>query len=412
MEKFYNQVKERLLRYAKINTQSSLYSSFTPSTKCQHDLAKELYNELNKIGVKDTYYDKENCVVYAFLKANADKAKDVGFIAHLDTAPDASGENVKPWVLENYDGKDILLNREKNIIMSPNDFPNLNNYIGQDLILTDGTTLLGGDDKASIASIMTLIEYLINNPQIKHSNLSFAFTPDEEVGGLAKNLDLKRFNVPVAYTLDGDHLGYYMDETFNASMAIIEIYGLSVHTGTAKGIMKNAVDIGNEFLNSLPKLEKPQYTANREGFYHVINFNGDCEYAKIELIIRDHDTNEFNLRNDEIKKIATKINKQYGNNTLKYDLYIQYKNMKEVIDKEPYMIPYLKKAIELANVKPVCEAFRGGTDGSALSHRGLPCPNLSAGYENAHGRFEYVSIQSMVKNVEILLNLIEIYRNN
>ena len=203
-----------------------------------------------------------------------------------------------------------------------------------------------------------------------------------------------------------------MDETFNASMAIIEIYGLSVHTGTAKGIMKNAVDIGNEFLNSLPKLEKPQYTANREGFYHVINFNGDCEYAKIELIIRDHDREKFNLRNDEIKKIATKINKQYGNNTLKYDLHIQYKNMKEVIDKEPYMIPYLKKAIELANVKPVCEAFRGGTDGSALSHRGLPCPNLSAGYENAHGRFEYVSIQSMVKNVEILLNLIEIYRNN
>lgn len=412
MEKFYNQVKERLLRYVKINTQSSLHSSFTPSTKCQHDLAKELYNELNKIGVKDTYYDKENCAVYAFLKANADKGKDVGFIAHLDTAPDASGENVKPWVLENYDGKDILLNREKNIIMSPNDFPNLNNYIGQDLILTDGTTLLGGDDKASIASIMTLIEYLINNPQIKHSNLSFAFTPDEEVGGLAKNLDLKRFNVPVAYTLDGDHLGYYMDETFNASMATIEIYGLSVHTGTAKGIMKNAVDIGNEFLNSLPKLEKPQYTANREGFYHVINFNGDCEYAKIELIIRDHDREKFNLRNDEIKKIATKINKQYGNNTLKYDLHIQYKNMKEVIDKEPYMIPYLKKAIELANVKPVCEAFRGGTDGSALSHRGLPCPNLSAGYENAHGRFEYVSIQSMVKNVEILLNLIEIYRNN
>ncbi len=412
MTNFNNQVKERLIRYAKINTQSSLHSSSTPSTPYQHDLAKELYDELNNIGVKDTYYDEENCVVYAFLKRNVDKGKDVGFVAHLDTAPDASGENAKPWVLENYDGKDILLNRDKNIIMSPNDFPNLNNYIGQDLILTDGTTLLGGDDKASIASIMTLIEYLIHNPQIKHSNLSFAFTPDEEVGGLAKNLDLKRFGVPVAYTLDGDHLGYYMDETFNASMATIEIYGLSVHTGTAKGIMKNAVDIGNEFLNSLPKYEKPQYTANREGFYHIISFNGDCEYAKIELIIRDHDANKFNLRNEEIKKIVDKINKEYGDNTLKYDLHIQYRNMKEIIDKEPYMIPYLKKAIEQAGIKPVCEAFRGGTDGSALSHRGLPCPNLSAGYENAHGRFEYVSIQSMVKNIEILLNLIEIYRNN
>lgn len=408
MTEFYNQVKERLIRYAKINTQSSLHSSTTPTTMAQFDLAKELYNELLSMNVDDVYYDKENCIVYAYLKANH-KGKDVGFITHLDTAPDASGENVKPWVLNNYDGKDIVLNKEKNIVMSPNDFPNLNNYIGQDLILTDGTTLLGGDDKASIASIMTLIEYLTAHKEIKHGGLSFAFTPDEEVGGLAKNLDLKRFKAPVAYTLDGDHLGYYMNETFNASMYTIEIYGLSVHTGTAKGIMKNAVDIGNEFLNALPKKEKPQYTCGREGFYHIVSFNGNCEYTKIELIIRDHDETKFNERNKTIEDIIDKFNDEYGNNTVKYNMQIQYKNMKEVIDKVPYIMPNLIKAIEKANIKPQTEAFRGGTDGSALSHRGLPCPNLSAGYENAHGRFEYVPIQSMEKNVEILLNLIDIY---
>ncbi len=411
MTSFYNQAKDRMIAYAKINTQSSLHSASTPSTMIQHDLAKLLYDELLQIGVKDSYYDKDNCIIYAYLKGNT-KGKDVGFIAHLDTAPDASGENVKPWVLENYDGKDIVLNKDKNIVISPNDFPNLNNYIGKDLILTDGTTLLGADDKASIASIMTLIEYLVKNPSIKHGNLSFAFTPDEEVGGLAKNLDLKRFNAPIAYTLDGDHLGYYMDETFNASMATIEIRGLSVHTGTAKGIMKNAVDIGNEFLNHLPEKEKPQYTSNREGFYHIISFNGNCEYAKIELIIRDHDEVKFNLRNNKIKDIANKLNKKYGDDSVKCSLHIQYKNMKEVIDKVSYMIPNLIEAIKKAGIAPKSEAFRGGTDGSALSHRGLPCPNLSAGYENAHGRFEYVCIESMEKNVEILLNLIDIYCNS
>ena len=409
MTEFYEQVKQRLIQYAKINTESTFHSSTTPTTMHQHDLAKVLYEELQTIGVDSTYYDTENCVVYGFLEANTDSGKAIGFVTHMDTAPDASGENVKPWVLENYDGSDILLNKDKNIVMKVEDFPNLKNYVGQDLILTDGTTLLGGDDKASIAAVMTLLEHLVKHPEIKHNLIAVGFTPDEEVGGLARNLDLERFRTPIAYTLDGDYLGYYEDETFNASMATIEIHGRSVHTGTAKGIMKNAVDIGNAFLNYLPKLEKPQYTEGREGFYHNVSFNGNCEHVTMEIIVRDHDALQFEIRNKTLQTIVAMLNKEYGEDTVTMDLKIQYKNLKEVIDTVPFMIPYLVQAIEKAGVEPKCLAFRGGTDGSALSHRGLPSPNLSAGYENAHGRFEYVPIQSMEKNVEILLNLIDIY---
>ena len=409
MTEFYEQVKQRLIQYAKINTESTFHSSTTPTTMHQHDLAQVLYEELQTIGVDSTYYDTENCVVYGFLEANTDSGKAIGFVTHMDTAPDASGENVKPWVLENYDGSDILLNKDKNIVMKVEDFPNLKNYVGQDLVLTDGTTLLGGDDKASIAAVMTLLEYLVKHPEIKHNLIAVGFTPDEEVGGLARNLDLKRFRTPIAYTLDGDYLGYYEDETFNASMATIEIHGRSVHTGTAKGIMKNAVDIGNTFLNYLPKLEKPQYTEEREGFYHNVSFNGNCEHVTLEIIVRDHDALQFEIRNKTLQTIVDMLNKEYGEGTVTMNLKIQYKNLKEVIDTVPFMIPYLVQAIEKAGVEPKCLAFRGGTDGSALSHRGLPCPNLSAGYENAHGRFEYVPIQSMEKNVEILLNLIDIY---
>ena len=411
MTDFYHQVKERFIRYVQINTESTMHSTTTPSTMCQHDLAKVIYEELLSLGVSNAYYDKETCVVYGYLEPNITTGKAIGFVTHMDTAPDASGKDVKPWVLENYDGSDIVLNKEKNIMMSPSEFPNLKQYIGQDLVLTDGTTLLGGDDKASIAAVMTFIEHLIKHPEIKHNLISFGFTPDEEVGGLARNLDLERFKSPIAYTLDGDHLGYYMDETFNASIATVEIFGRSVHTGTAKGIMKNAIDIGNDFMNCLPKMERPQNTCNREGFYHMVSFSGSCEYTKLELIVRDHDATQFDIRNKALETITEELNKQYGEGTVKIEIKIQYRNLKEVIDKVPFMIPYLKEAITKAGLTPQSEPFRGGTDGSALSHRGLPCPNLSAGYENAHGRFEYVPIQSMEKNVEILLNLIDIYAN-
>lgn len=408
---FYDSVKERLIRYAMVDTQSVSGTANVPTTAKQFDLARMLQKELEKIGVTDVFLDEKCCVVYGKIPSNLpdDSGRSVGFIAHMDTAPDASGTNVRPWVLENYQGQDILLNREQQIIMSPAEFPNLLRYLGQDLILTDGTTLLGGDDKASIASIMTMAEYLCSHPEIPHAQISLAFTPDEEVGGLAKDLDLKRFGAPVAYTLDGDHLGYYEDETFNASSAELKIRGQSVHTGTAKGIMINAADIAASFINMLPAAERPQTTEGREGFYHVVSCVSDCENAVVRLIIRDHDAGKFSQREDFIRSCADRLAAEFGADRILLTITPTYRNMKEVIDQVPYMIDLLKKAITACGIEPKCEPFRGGTDGAALSFRGLPCPNLSAGYENAHGRYEYVPIQSMVKNTEILLELCRLF---
>ena len=407
MTQFYEKVKERMIRYAKADTQSARVSDTVPTTMKQFDLARMLYAELKEIGCEDVYLDEDKCVVYGKIKANTD-GRALGLIAHMDTAPDASGTDVKPWVLENYDGGDIVLNKELNIVMKASDYENLSMYIGQDLILTDGTTLLGADDKASISAIMTMAEYMNEHPEIPHGLISIAFTPDEEVGGLARDLDLARFESPTAYTLDGDHLGYYEDETFNASQASVHLKGVSVHTGTAKGIMKNAVDIGTEFLSRLPKFEKPQYTDGREGFYHAVSFNASCESGEIVLIIRDHDALHFAQREDYLRKVCESLQKEYGSECIELEIIPTYRSMKEVIDKVPWMMDNLIEAIESCGVKAKSLAFRGGTDGSALSQRGLPSPNLSAGYENAHGRFEYVPIQSMEKNVEILLKLAEI----
>ena len=407
---FYEEVRDRLIRYARINTQSAHFQGFWPTTACQFDLARLLEKELNEIGASDVYLDEETCVVYAKIPPTpnietAAKARPVGFIAHIDTAPDASGENVKPWVLENYDGSDILLNPEKKILMRASEFPCLSRYIGQDLILTDGTTLLGGDDKASIAAIMTMAAYYCAHPEIPHCPVSIAFTPDEEVGGLAHMLDLERFGAPVAYTLDGDHLGYYEDETFHASEARIRIRGRSVHTGTAKGVMVNAADIASEFMQMLPPLEKPQYTEGRQGFYHVVSCSAACEGAELYLIVRDFDRNAFEAREAFLTDCVKRLNGLYGPDTVTIEIEEQYRNMKEVLMSYPELVADLRRAISDAGLTPVCEPFRGGTDGATLTFRGLPCPNLSAGYENAHGRFEFVPIQSMEKNVEILLRL-------
>ena len=406
---FYDKVKERLIRYAKINTQSGHFRGTWPTTGRQRDLAGELCRELLAIGASDVFYDRENCVVYAQIPSNLPyAAESLGFIAHMDTAPDASGENVRPWVLTDYDGGDILLNKEKNIVMRRADYPNLGLYVGQDLILTDGTTLLGGDDKASIAAIMTMAEHLISHPEIPHGPVSLAFTPDEEVGGLAHTLDLDRFGSKTAYTLDGDHLGWYEDETFNASEARVVIRGRSVHTGTAKGIMINSVDIANEFMSALPENEKPQYTEGTQGFFHMVSCSAVCEHAELSLIVRDFDADAFAAREALLFSIADRLNEAYGPGTVTVTVTEQYRNMKEILRTVPQLTERLKAAISACGITPVCEPFRGGTDGSALTFRGLPCPNLSAGYENAHGRFEYVPIQSMVKNVEILLALVEL----
>ena len=411
MEKtpFYEQVRDRLIRYAKVDTQSARVSDTVPTTKKQFDLAYLLRDELIKIGAADVWLDEDKCVLYGTIPATAEGGMAFGLVTHMDTAPDAPGADCRPWVLESYDGGDILLNPEQGIVMSPREFPNLKNYIGQDLILTDGTTLLGGDDKAAIAAVMTFAEHLLSHPELPHGPIALGFTPDEEVGGLAKDLDLDRFGAQVAYTLDGDYLGYYEDETFNASHATLTVQGRSVHTGTAKGILINAADVAAAFVSMLPALEKPQFTEGREGFFHLVGIQGDVEKAQVDLIVRDHDPVIFARREQLLRDLAEQLAERYGAERVALTITPTYRNMKEVVDRYPFLIENLTKAIRLAGLTPRSIAFRGGTDGSALSHRGLPCPNLSAGYENAHGRFEYVPIPSMEKNVEILLHLAKLF---
>ena len=409
MSRFYDSVRERFIRYASIDTQSANGVSDTPTTRRQFDLAEMLRDELLEIGVSDVFLDERCCVVYGVIPSNTGSGMPIGYIAHMDTATEAPGGPVRPQVIEDYDGGDILLNPEKDIWMRRSDFPSLGMYVGEDLICSDGTTLLGGDDKASIASIMTMAEYYVSHPDVKHGTIAIAFTPDEEVGGLAKDLDLGRFAAKIAYTLDGDHLGYYEYETFNASRADITVKGRAVHPGTAKGIMVNSIDVAQEFLASLPAYEKPQYTDGREGFFYVTGISGSCEQTDLQVIIRDHDPVQFENREHYLAIVTEELNRKYPEGTVTLSITEQYRSMKEVIDKVPFMVDNLKRAISDCGIEPVCIPFRGGTDGSALSQRGLPCPNLSAGYENAHGRFEYVPIINMEKNVEILLRLNELY---
>lgn len=407
---FDEKVTERLIRYAKINTQSAPNTDRVPSTECQFDLAFVLRDELERIGAENVLLDEKNCVVYGEIPGNS-AGVAFGLITHMDTSPDAPSENIRPWLLRNYDGKDIVLNSDKNIILRTEDYAFMGNYKGQDLILTDGTTLLGGDDKAAIASVMTFAEYILKHPEIKHPAIKIAFTPDEEVGGLACNLDLERFGAEVAYTLDGDHAGYYSYETFNATEAQLEITGLNVHPGTAKGIMVNALEIGAKFISMLPDKERPQFTEGREGFYHPHYFNGNVEKAQVFCLIRDHDENLFEQRKEYIRKCVEELNGIYGQR-IELKFANGYYSMKKAVDKVPFVIENLKKAISECGLTPVELAFRGGTDGSAISQRGLPCPNLSAGYENGHSRFEFVSVQTMSKNVDILIRLAQIYSEN
>ena len=406
---FYEPVRDRLLRYARIDTQSDALGRETPTTRRQFDLAYLLRDELMAIGATDVRLNERTCVLTAEIPAGPgqEAAEAFGLVVHMDTAPDAPGSPVHPWVLTDYDGGDIVLNAEKRIVMRAADFPSLGQYIGQDLVLTDGQTLLGGDDKAGIAAVMTFAEHLLKHPEIRHGRICLAFTPDEEVGGLARDLDLERFGAKVAYTLDGDHLGWYMDETFNASQAVLTVTGRSVHTGTAKGIMVNAADIAAAFVGMLPEDERPQTTEGREGFYHVVSVQADCEQATVRLIIRDHDAKRFDEREAFIRDCAERLKARCGADRVRLEITGQYRNMKEVLDRKPCLVERLIRAISAVGLTPQTEPFRGGTDGSALSWRGLPCPNLSAGYENAHGRFEYVPIRSMEKNVEILLALAE-----
>ncbi len=404
-----SKVQDRFIRYAKIDTQSDPNSDTCPSTKKQLHLAKELVKELNGLGLKDVSLD-ENGYVMATLPSNTDKEIPViGFISHMDTAPDASGKGVNPQIHKNYDGKDIVLNKEKDIVLSPDDFPELLKYVGQDIITTDGTTLLGADDKAGIAEIVTAIEHLTENPDLPHGTIRLGFTPDEEIGRGADKFDVEKFGANFAYTLDGGEIGELEYENFNASMAKIKIHGRNVHPGTAKNQMINSMMIAMELHAMLPVNERPEYTEGYEGFYMLMSFNGTVEETDLLYIIRDHDMDKFRKKNEIMRNAVEFLNNKYGENTIEIDLKDQYYNMKEKVEPVKHIVDRVEAAMKEVGVKPKIKAIRGGTDGSRLSYMGLPTPNIFTGGHNFHGKFEYIPIQSMEKAVHVILKLIDNY---
>lgn len=403
------QLKNRLITYAKIDTQSDENSPTTPSTEKQWDLLRLLENELKEIGMEEVELD-ENGYLFATLPANT--AKDVptiGFLAHVDTATDFTGANVKPQVVENYDGGDIVLNEELNIVLSPEQFPSLKNYVGDTLITTDGTTLLGADDKAGIAEIMTAMEYLINHPEIEHGKIRVGFTPDEEIGRGPHKFDVKRFNAQYAYTMDGGPLGELNYETFNGASAKITIYGNNIHPGTAKGQMINSIKIAMELQSRLPEKEAPEYTEGYEGFYHLLGIEGDVEKTVMHYIIRDHDREKFEARKLTMQQVVKSLQEKYGEERIHLDLQDQYYNMKEKIEPVREVVENAKEAMQRLGVEPQITPVRGGTDGSQLSYMGLPTPNIFAGGENMHGKYEYVSVETMEKATLTIVEIAKIF---
>ena len=402
---------ERFIKYTTFDTTSSSENeNQTPSTEKQKVFGQYLVEELKGIGIDNAYIDDKS-FVYASIPATKGKENKpkIGFIAHLDTVEDASGENIKASIVKNNDGKDIVLNKEKNIIFSTEKFPSLNKYIGNDLIVTDGTTLLGADDKAGIAEIMTMAETIMNNPNIEHGEIKIAFTPDEEIGSGIEYFDVEKFDADFAYTVDGGELGEIEYENFNAASCKITVNGVNVHPGYSKNKMKNAILLAMEFNSMLPPEQKPQYTEKYEGFYHLGYIEGTEEKTKLEYIIRDHDIEKFNQKKEFVKDIINFLNKKYGDNTFVLELKDTYFNMKEKILPNMHLIDNAKKAFNECGVQEKIVPIRGGTDGARLSFRGLPCPNLSTGGENAHSRFEYVPVQSLEKMTEVLLKIINIY---
>ncbi len=400
---------ERFIKYVKIDTKSDPRSESCPSTEKQFNLAKELIKELEELRLKDVSLD-ENGYVMATLPSNTDKeVPKLGFIAHMDTSPDMTGANVDPKVVENYDGGDIVLNKEKNVVLSPKDFPELKNYIGEDLITTDGTTLLGADDKAGIAEIMTAIEYLVNNPEIKHGTVKVGFTPDEEVGRGADKFDVKKFDSDLAYTVDGGEIGELEYENFNAAYAKIKINGRNVHPGSAKNKMINSISIAMEFNSMLPANQVPEHTEGYEGFYHLHDISGSVEETTLEYIIRDHDREKFEEKKQRIEKMVDYLNCNIGEGTLELEMKDQYYNMKGQIEPVIHIVETAKIAMEEVGVKPIIKPIRGGTDGARLSYMGLSCPNLFTGGHNFHGKFEYIPMGSMKKSVEVILKIVELY---
>ena len=405
-------VIEKFLRYVKVDTQSDSDSGTSPSTMKQHDLAKILRDELIEIGASDVYYDEDHCYVYASIPSNIDDGKKrykMGFVAHMDTSDEVSGKDVKPRIIDNYEGTDICLSKDGKVILSPKDFPELLNHVGEDLIVTDGTTLLGADDKAGVSEIMTMAETLLSNPEIKHGDIRIAFTPDEEIGEGTAHFDLKRFGADFAYTVDGGKLGELEYENFNAAEGTIKVQGRSVHPGDAKNKMINAALICYEFHSMLPVFQNPMYTEKREGFFHLTNVNGGTESAEATYIIRDHNEKLFNSKKKLFYDAAEYLNKKYGIGTVEVNIRDQYFNMLEKIRPHMHLVENAKKVMIGLAITPIDSPIRGGTDGASLSYKGLPCPNLCTGGYNYHGKYEYASIQEMRKVVDILLGIVKVY---
>lgn len=401
-------VIDRFFRYVKIDTQSAEDSTTYPSTAKQLDLAKVLVEELTELGMQDVKQDEWGYVT-ATLPANTEEPRPVvGLLAHMDTSFSASGKDVKPRIVENYDGGDILLNAEQNIVLSPTDFPELLAYQGEDLIVTDGTTLLGADDKAGIAEIMSAMAWLIAHPEIKHGKIRVGFTPDEEVGAGVDHFDVPAFGADFAYTLDGGPMGELEYENFNAASALVTIYGRSMHPGKAKGTMKNAATIGMEFHGLLPAFDRPEFTEKYEGFFHLVGMQGHAEEATLRYIIRDHDDEKFEHRKVIMNDAAEFLNKRYGAGTLEVTITDSYYNMRKMVEPHPEIIDYARAAYQAVGIEPRVIPIRGGTDGSRLSYMGLPTPNLFTGGHNYHGRFEYISVNSLEKAVEMLVKLVQL----
>jgi tripeptide aminopeptidase len=399
---------DRFVSYVTVDTESDPTSENTPSTKKQWNLANALVAELKGIGMQDVSID-ENAYIMATLPSNTDKEVPIiGFISHFDTSPDFTGANVKPQIIENYDGSDIVLNKEQDIILSPSYFDDLLLYKGQTLITTDGTTLLGADDKAGIAEIISAMEYLINHPELKHGTIKVGFTPDEEIGRGAHKFDVEKFGADWAYTMDGSQVGELEYENFNAAGAVVTVKGKIVHPGYAKGKLINSMYIATQFINSLPKMETPEHTEGREGFFHLHTINGEVEETKLEYIIRDHDLSHFEARKNVINKLAAELNSQYGREVISVEIKDQYFNMREKIEPVMYIVKIAEEAMIQANIKPLIKPIRGGTDGSQLSYMGLPCPNIFAGGHNFHGRYEYVPVESMQKAIEVIVNIAQL----
>ncbi len=400
-------VIERFLEYVKIDTQSSEESSTMPSTLKQHDLAGLLERQLREMGAQEIVYDKEHCYVYASVPASAgcEEAPVIGFIAHMDTAPAVTGTGVKPRIIENYDGEDIVLNEEKRVIIRVVDFPELASYRGKRMIVTDGTTLLGADDKAGVAEIMAMAEYLLQHPEISHGKIRVGFTPDEEVGAGADHFDVKLFGADFAYTVDGGRLGEMEYENFNAAGAKVTVHGRSVHPGSAKDRMRNAILMAQEFQSMLPVAENPMYTCGYEGFYHLDSLQGTVEEAVAEYIIRDHDREKFEKKKANFLRISEFLNEKYGAGTFEIAMKDSYYNMREVIEKHMFVVDRAKEAMRQLQIEPIVSPIRGGTDGCRLSYMGLPCPNLCTGGGNFHGKYEYACIDEMETIVQLLVKI-------